>query len=231
MRLTRAITILVVIFFFSCDTDIYFGYQNRLEESSNTTEISGRVMDFYNRKPVSLARIGIGSQETYSNDSGFYSLRYVLNENELRNKPTPVLVSKKKYSPIQFERILDPVRNQMDFDLKYAAPLIMGIARFPYQTNKIAIQTIVKDYQGVYTIDSVRAVVFYEQNGALDSVLYDLKLVGAESVQVGYFQTTIANALYLKKFLFITVKDRDGYRARLFRPTKKVPDRPLFPPD
>ena len=230
MRYAGVIGLFLAVWLVSCDLDVYFGFQNKSQDFGNSTRIDGRVTNFYTGKPVALADVQIGAQETFTDDSGRFALRYLLSESELRNKPTTVRILKKNFYPLKLSVILDPVANTFPLRLKYAAPLILGVARF-HHNGKIAIQAVVKDYQGVYSIEQVQAVVFYRSAAVADSVRYPLQLVDAENTQVGHYQTLIPIRPDLESRLFIVVRDRDGYTARLFRPGKRVDDAPLFPVD
>ena len=90
----KYILILTVIIFSNCDPDTYIGYDHSAQELNETTQISGYVTSFFTGDPVYDTRLRFGTQETLTNVDGFYSIKYVLSDDEARNKPTPFTIIK-----------------------------------------------------------------------------------------------------------------------------------------
>lgn len=231
----KYILVLNFIFFLSCALDEYTGYNYTTQQLSETTQISGHVTSFFTGYPVYDARLQFGTQETLTDFDGFYSLNYLLSDDENRNKPSPLTIIKPNYYPYSTELMLLPTGNTLNFSLKYASPIIYDTRRVPYYDQLIC-QAILKDYQGIGTISSVNTIYYFlNDDGSIsDSVSYPMSLVHIENNFTGYYQfiqTEISSAA-MAAYYNITARDNEGYTDRLFHSTNPIyPDHFLFDPN
>jgi hypothetical protein len=113
-----------------------------------------------------------------------------MNDDEERNKPTPILISKENYYPYQKETVLLLSENQLDFQIKYAAPIIVDTRRREVDSSLIC-QAIIKDYQGIETLESIRLTYAYLDTfvgDVIDSLTVDIPLVYQADNVTGFFQ-------------------------------------------
>lgn len=183
-------SIILFTLFNGCDLQKYTGYDHTAQELVETTQIYGYITNFYTGDSVYDARLRFGTQETLSDFNGSYALNYVMNDDEERNKPTPILISKENYYPYQKETVLLPTKNQLDFQIKYAAPIIVDTRRREADSLLVC-QAIIKDYQGIETLKSIKLTYVYLDTfvgKVVDSLTVDLPLVHQPDNVTGFFQ-------------------------------------------
>ncbi|MEJ2545602.1 MAG: hypothetical protein P8Y99_16180, partial [Calditrichaceae bacterium] len=126
----KILFLIILIFAVSyCDYDKYIGYDHTAQDLLTTALIEGTVTHFYTGEPVFNASIRIGNQETLSNINGYYSINYILTDNENRNKPVPIHISAPDYFPDSLITLIEPLGKEYNFQLKYAAPIILNAVR------------------------------------------------------------------------------------------------------
>lgn len=215
--------------FSGCDWDKYFGYQNEAQALANHTEISGTVQNLFTGQPVKNALVRFGTQETLTDTGGFYNFNYILSDDEQRNKPTPFAVEKHNYYSHFGETKLLPGTDEYNFDLVYAAPIIVDTKRRPMQ--ELICQAIIRDYQGIASLQSVD-VIYIEndvQGNVADSVRQTMKMVKLVSTQEAYYQLKTEISARTAPYYYVQVTDNEGYSDRLFHTTNPTyPDHLLF---
>ncbi len=212
MRIFPALFILFVLS--SCNTDLYFGYQDKAQELHSTTEISGRITNFYTKAPM-FALVQFGTQETRSDANGFYHFSYLLNEDELRNKPVRINIIADNCYPFETEKLLEPISNTFDFELLYAAPIIEKTAIFVDSLHgdlQLIVQAIITDYQGISTLENTE-ISFISDNQI--TATYQLPLLYLQIYQRGYFQVGFKNAAAPNHHYKIFTRDTEGYEDSL----------------
>jgi len=185
--------IFLSFFIISCDLDIYTGYEYSAQELTNTSSITGQITHFYNSDSVQNALVRFGNQETLTDRKGNYYINYLLSEDELRNKPTSIYVYKENYYPISYETLLSPLENTYNFTLRYAAPIIMDTRRRPVDSLLIC-QAIVKDYQGILSLESLQVTYYYLDDyvgQVVDSLKINIPMVHMPDKDKGYFQLIV----------------------------------------
>ena len=230
----RVFYLLILLFYLSCDTDRFLGYDIDAQDLLETTIISGEVINFYDGMPVYKAIVKIGILETLTDYNGNFQITYILSDDENRNKPIPISIAKENYFPFEDSTLIVPSSINLNFNLRYAAPIIRGIARRTHPTNQFQVvcQTIIRDYQGITNIDSVIAVLPYlNALGQVNLLISEMKFMGAVSDIEAYYQVNI-EASNLNPYFWILAKDKDSYSDSLFHSTRPaVPDIWLFDPN
>ena len=215
-----------------CNLDNYTGYDYSAQDVSTHTKISGYVTNFFNGYKVENALIRFGDQETLSDHNGFYTINYVMSDDEARNKPTIIEVIKEDYYYYTKETQLLPDKNIYDFDLKYASPIIMDTRR-RIVGEELICQAIVKDYQGIGTLERVEAlyIMVNSEGTIIDSLRSRMRFVHLENASTAWFQLKTAipdsNAVYY----YLEAHDEEGYSHKVFHTTDpRYPDHLLFDP-
>ncbi|MEJ2545450.1 MAG: hypothetical protein P8Y99_15415, partial [Calditrichaceae bacterium] len=127
---------LILLIYLSCDTDRYLGFDTEAQELANTAMITGQITNYYDGMPVYQANIKIGNIETRTDHQGNYKIPYILSDDENRNKPVSISISKDNYFQFNDSTLIVPSPMSMNFSLKYAAPMITAIARRTNPTNR-----------------------------------------------------------------------------------------------
>jgi len=234
MQIKLYLVFLVTFLFYltGCDVDRYTGYRFDTTDLAQTTEISGTVRNYYSEEIVFNAKLRFGTQETLTDAKGHFTLQYLLSVDEQRNKPTDVEIFKTDFYDYHTQITLLPNRNILDFDLKYAAPIVRKTALVPIQNDKLACQAEVQDFQGLATLASVEMIAFYgNTSGTADSILYKLNFKQLLDFKSGYYQIIIPASQKLLPYYYLKARDREGYSMRLFHTiSNRFPDKLLFDP-
>ncbi len=208
------ISIIIFIFFVSCDIDKYIGSKYEATPIPTTAKIYGTVYNAFDNLPVFGAHVMVDSQATSTDSSGNYFLNYSLGPDENRNKLIPVYCTVSQYHDYNSESIIYP-ENTIDIHIEYGAPVFRRVAR----VNTIC-QAIIFDYQGFNDIDSVIAQFYYRPPGLRIPVTtreYSMEGKNGDSTNIGYFQcyvpTTIEFPVYSIIHLNFRVKayDKSGF--------------------
>ncbi len=208
------ISIILIIFFVSCDIDKYIGSKYEATPMRTTAKIYGTVYNAFDNLPVFGAHVMVDSQATSADSSGNYFLNYSLGPDENRNKLMPVYCTASQYHDYNSESIIYP-ENTIDIHIDYGAPIFKKIAR----VDTIC-QAIVFDYQGFDNIDSVIAKFYYAPPDFRIPVTtreYSMEGKNGDSTNIGYFQcyvpTTIESPIYSIIALNYRVKayDKSGF--------------------
>ena len=230
----RIFYLLILIMYISCDTDRYLGYDIEGQELAETAIITGKITNLYDGMPVYQAKVKIGILETLTDHQGDYQIPYILSDDENRNKPVLISISKENYFQFKDSTLIVPAPMSLNFSLRYAAPMITAIARRTHPTNQFQVvcQAIIRDYQGVNNIDSVIAVFSYlNESDKLNLYKSVMEFKGMLSSIEAYYQTTV-EVSNLTTYLWILAKDKDHYSDSLFHSIRPdYPDLFLFDPN
>lgn len=227
-----------VLILCSCDFDKYVGYDADAQKLLTTSPVQGKITHYYTNDPVSSAFIKVGLQETLTDINGDYSINYVLTDDEERNKPAHIHITAHNFYPESLTTIIEPLGNRHNFQLKYAAPIILKAARritileigkewIKYQ---VICQAIVLDYQGAATISEAFARFYY--NDSADTLYQPLSVKSMPSTSTAYLQGVYIGMLSFDLNYDINVQDDDGYSDMLERSNNRFQkDELLFNPD
>lgn len=210
-----------IIFTISCDFDRYIGYDLDAQELLETTMITGRITNLYDDRPVYSAKIKLGLLETLTDINGNYRINYVYSSDEARNKPIQVSVEAHNYFFEHDTILVEPISNEFNFQLRYAAPLILRVARRisilevgrEWTKYGIICQTIVRDYQGIDNISEVYARFYY--NEADDTLKVPLLVKSIPSTITFHFQGVYEGMIAFDLNYDICVCDFDGFSNKL----------------
>ena len=178
------------LLFNSCDLDTYTGYNFTAEDVSETTLISGFVTNTYTDQPVDDAFVRFGTQETISDETGFFQINYLMSDDEVRNKPTLVDVEKVDFYSHSQETSLLPDENTFNFKLRYAAPIVIDTRRREVDST-LYCQAIIKDYQGIETLSEVLVTYAYLDTfvgEVIDSLTLKMRLFEQIDRVTGHYQ-------------------------------------------
>jgi hypothetical protein len=231
------------LIFLSCKE--YLGYQFEGDLTKQNVKISGTITNKFTGDSLDEAFVKFGDVTALSDKKGHFSLVYELGQDEERDKPVPVTISKSKYLPFQKEIILFPPKLDFNIRLSYGAPILKASAFFPYRfsglEDKWVLQVRIFDYQGWQDIREVKATVFYISlhNGDQKSVESEMLFVKAPDDTSAYFQSVFDQYLYLH--LEKEWQIQQGYEILAIDSTNLhdfkqgmagviVPDNPLFDP-
>ncbi len=181
-------SIILFIFFISCDIDKYIGSKYEATPIPTTAKIYGTVYNAFDNLPVFGAHVMVDSQATSTDSSGNYFINYSLGPDENRNKLIPVYCTASQYHDYNSESIIYP-ENTIDIHIEYGAPVFRRVAR----VNTIC-QAIIFDYQGFDNIGIVYGHFFYKQSGKGQvSLITKQAMTGIESdsSNIGYFQCKV----------------------------------------
>ena len=214
IKFIKILIIFAIFSLYNCDSDKYFGYNMNAQELLKSTIFEGQITHFYTHRPVTNAIIKMGTQETATDTNGFYHHKYIINEDELRNKPIELIVSAKDYESDSLTVLIDPIHNEYNFELKYLPPIIQESMRnYIPPSNNIEItlfcQAIVKDYQGWVDIQSVVAVFYNESNDEL--VRMPLEFIKNSDSYTGYYQVKYQGEANLSSYYSIIATDRENH--------------------
>ena len=212
-----------------CDTDKYFGYNYEADQLIQSSTIFGTVLMSYTSTPVENAKIQFGNQTTLSDEQGKYTLDYIFEDDEDRDKSIDVIVSADKYITHITSIVIYPVENQLDISLVYAAPIIEKSILF----GNIC-QAIVTDYQGAEDIKSGIVYVYFNFSpmGYTYEKPYNINVVKTISENTSYFQCIVDSSLdeygYITKKYKLVFEDWHGYSNYTIKTTAPG-DTLLFP--
>jgi len=195
----------------------YISYDYSAGSIGNLIEIRGLVSDMFDGEPVLSARIDVGGQITFSDNSGHYTIEYVLGIDEQRDKPVILTIAADNYMPYEQEVILYPVDTVINIRMEYGAPIIDKIWIGLYE-SLIVFQTRIRDYQSVDNIQQVVSEMHYFKNGepdsrALEQLMTQISVVDSNvAIYQSFGPLSLGDGWFfeLRKFL-ITVYDMDGF--------------------
>ena len=146
-----------------CDSDRFLGSNYEARSVASVIRIEGELQNVFTGDEVDSAEVSINFQRAYSGVDGHFSLNYVLEANAGMSVPVPLTIRADKYYPIDTTLTVLPADNYLNVSLTYAAPLVPFSQRFPPGSNPDAypIEALVFDYQGIATVDSVKAIGLY----------------------------------------------------------------------
>lgn len=227
-----------LLLFFSCKMEKFTGYDTSGQTLLESVRITGQVFNRYIGSPVADATVNVAGLETLTDFNGNFSIRYLLTEDDYRNKPVKVLVSAENYYSYETDINIDVSgTNRFEFQLSYAAPIIDAVARVfvtSMGTDYYYCQAIIHDYQGARNIKRVTATFPYQKKYADRKPLtYELNLVEVSTVSanIGYFQCRFEYDPDLSNIFTVEAVDNDGYSASMFHAIDAAfPDRLLFNP-
>ena len=212
--LMRVIVLIWLVFLMTaCKVEEFTGFKIETISQNESLRLSGHVISYYTSDSVMAAFVTIGSRQAITDDQGEFSIFYVLSESEKRNKPTPVDIFAENYYPYHSLLYLSQQNTHFVFYLKYAAPIILdatAVFQRTYEYDYIC-QAIVKDFQGVSTIQYVKAV-FFNKDAVGDSVISFLQLKEYVDSQTGRFQSTVKFPDWYPDRFYLQVSDKEGYQ-------------------
>ena len=217
MIFRRILLLLAAGILFSCDIDRYIGHDLDAQNLLETTTVTGTVTNFFTSDSVYGAEIRLGNAETVTDINGKYSIKYVLTQDELRNKPLEISIEAHNYFPQKDTVLLEPVMNIFNYELEYAAPIIRNVARnitileygkewIKYQ---IIVQAIVTDYQGAANISDASASFFF--SGGADSLKVPLIVKDRPNDFTIYYQAVYVGMITFDLNYSVSTFDFDGY--------------------
>ena len=185
---------ILILFIISCDLEKLDGYEYTYDPPPESAIFTGTIYNRFTFEPVELAQINIANQITYSDAQGKYILYYHYNEDEERNQPVDIKISRDNYLDVDTSIVVFP-ENELNVFIKYAAPIIQRIAlvdTFYY------LQAIVSDYQGYNDITTVHAQYAYRRPGEKLPSLYVERLltrVFVDSLNTSYYQSRVDRSI------------------------------------
>ena len=241
MNMIKKIIFLLCLFvFFSCDFDRFFGYNHEADEQLESTNIFGKVTNFFTGEAIDKANINLGNAVTQSDRYGDFFIKYPLGEDENRNAPVSVLIKKPQFYDFEDNVLIYPLNNEYTFEIVRAAPVIVESAlasEYPDAGGGFIpvlwCQVHLIDYQGISTIDKITSTVYYSNNLQLP-VEYTLEEKKRINNREAYYQLWIPGVTdeygYLQYESTYTIRayDNEGYvevSSGAARATKL-----LFPP-
>ena len=213
------------------------GYNYDVKPLNNTIRVYGVVKNAFTDLAVEDAIIQIGIQTTSTDIYGEYQLQYILGTAEDRDQPVPITISAPNYERLDTSTVLYPQLTKLDFQLKYAAPIIEKNALFQTFGMDWYCQAIVTDYQGISDIKNVTASFYYIQPNNPKSffISYNLNFVGSFNNLTGRYQLNVPFTynedwyLYVDRYQLEAI-DYEGHVHQIVGKTSKViPDTALFP--
>ncbi|RMH82316.1 MAG: hypothetical protein D6681_17335 [Calditrichaeota bacterium] len=216
----------------ACNAEKFTGYNYDADFFAQTAHLSGVVQNRFTGEPVSEARVQVGTQEAFTAPDGSYTLNYVLTEDDLAGKPTPVRVQAPNFFSLTSEAQLFPREITLNFELEYAAPIIVATTRAELTYT----QAIVFDYQGLGNIETVMAhFSYFDSATGRTTIELDVPMTLSCTVgDSGYYEYLVApqHPEYgtISNLYQITVRDRDGFSTAVTRVNSVfAPDTLLFP--
>ncbi len=210
--------ILSVFLITACKVEEFTGFKVETISQSESLRITGQVISYYTSDSVMAAFVTIGSRQTITDEKGEFTLSYVLSESEKRNKPTPVHIVAENYYAYHDQLYLNQQNTNFVFYLKYAAPMILDATAVFQRTIEYdyICQAVVKDFQGISTVQTVKAV-FFNRDAVGDSLVSFLQLKEYVDAQTGKFQSTTRFSDWFPDRFYLKVVDREGYQDRLYK--------------
>ncbi|GAB4363239.1 MAG: hypothetical protein Kow0042_00880 [Calditrichia bacterium] len=227
----------LMIFFSGCKE--FTGYKYDADPLSEQARIQGTIINIFTGKPVEDALIQFGELKTLTDENGQYFLVYPLGPDESRDKPVPITITARNYESYRDSLILYPQTMEYHAQLVYAAPIIEQTAMVPVTSGLFVCEAVVRDYQGITDIDSVKATIWYAKDlEPFPRILQiGMDYIGSppQSSDRGYFQCLVLSGLSQGWFLVeqyrITAEDRAGNTHEIFKEFRlSRPDTLLFPP-
>ena len=188
------IVTLIQIFVISCDLEKLDGYEYSYDPPPESAIFIGTIFNRFTFEPVELAEINIENQITFSDAQGKYILYYHYSEDDERNQPVDIKISRDNYLDVDTSIVVFP-ENELNVYIKYAAPIIQKIALVD---TFFIIQAIVFDYQGYNDIATVHAQNAYRRPGEKLPSLYTetkLKRVFVDSLNTSYYECRIDRSI------------------------------------
>jgi hypothetical protein len=225
-----------LLFFCGCDSDKFFSYNYSAEQFVELSTVTGTVTNLFTGDPVREATVTIGAQSTLTNSDGVYRLDYALTADDELGREVPISISAENYHSFSTSRQFFPQPVELNFRLKYGAPIIEAISFF----DLTYCQAMVFDYQGAEDIDTVYAEIAYlDTITNLVTARFTLGLQRKQGVDANraYYQLEVArqdpqygNA---SPAVTVTAVDKSGFSDRDEHINNEDfdPDTLLFDPD
>ena len=240
-RLFPTFLFLMISFFFLLHCERFIGYDLDSDEIKQTARIYGNITNSFTGSPVAFAQVSIEYLKTESDGRGNYLILFVLREDEVRNRPVRIEVTAENYLPFSGEFLLYPPETEFDFSLDYGAPIIRkNVLVYNNPINTFVCQALVVDYQGISTLNEVKARFSYSQRETYLHKMEEIEMEYISSVTdtTAYYQCLVylflndGWELQLRSQYEIVAADRDGYSQQIFSIYKSgaTEDTLLFPP-
>jgi hypothetical protein len=231
-------TLTVILFFFSCDTEKYLGYNYEADQFTKEARIIGKVTNLFTNEPVWRAAVQINDFSTITNVDGEYSLGYILSQDDEFNKEALIIVSAINYHSDTTLTLIFEDQIEKNFQLEYGAPIIEATVN--YQLT--CCQAIIFDYQGVDDIVSVQGHFrYFSDSSGYVALEFDTTLTRKDTVSANraYYQAKVEpviadgiDTLRLSPTHSITAIDKSGFTS-VKEHTNSIfnPDTLLFDPN
>ena len=211
--LRRSLLLLCPLLLWQCDTQKFIDFDYDARPLARTVEVAGIVSNVFTGEPVPSAQLSFEGQLTSTDENGEYDGHYLLSLDDNANRPVPIYITAEKYFPLDTSLIVFPVRNQLNAQMTYAAPILLsGVLG----SDRIA-TAIIFDYQGVDNIDSVFALGWYDRGDGPRVRFYhpeQMTLVRQIDQHSAEYQVALPHitwaALVTSRIRFRMV-DRDGF--------------------
>ncbi len=235
MRWWVGISLLFSLVFWQCDGERWWGYRFEPVPLTEQILIQGTVSDRFSEAPIPGATVQFGDQETVTNTRGEYQLTFYLTPDYQRNKPVTIRVTAENYLPVEEQTTLDPIDQQQDFVLEYAAPMLRDAVRHVFENGIAVFQVKIQDYQD--DVQTVQLTVTYTAGDQRITHQVPMHWVTRMDADTHIYQAEIA-ARVSQDFVSytigpefsITALDALGYQARQSFFQRLDSNPPLFIP-
>ena len=221
--------------FWQCDGERWWGYHFDALPLTEQIIIQGTVTNQFTETPIGGATVRFDEQETITNAAGQYSLRFLITSDFQRNKPLTIRVEADDYLPFQQKVFIEPIDQQRDFSLMYAAPILQAAVRHVFEDGIAVVQVKILDYQD--DIQTVRLTVNYRAGNKSLLLQFSMSWIGREDNQIRIYQAKVVTRISQNFTIYtigpefsILAVDSLGYDGQktYFQPLDDNP--PLFIP-
>jgi len=228
---------LLLLLLAGCGMERFTGYKQEAKQIAKITNIQGEILDTFTKKPIWGAVFQAREQQTVSDRTGFFEIDLVLNDDDEYSRPMEIYITAKKFYPSVHKRIIMPFTNHLRFTLDRAAPVIdttilIEIEDSTQDTIKYYLcQTIITDYQGASTVNNVRGIFSYADEGKPAGLLSIMNRIRNISDITSHWQTnfSLKSKYRLLHSYKIKATDNEGYSDKLDHINWKLDEQLLFP--
>lgn len=221
----------------NCDFEKYFTANLGMRENMDSTSYYGTVLREYDSEPVKFARLQLSFYHTYSDSSGKFELPILYEQDHYRNLIEFLQVTANNYENHSQTIYVYPVPTELNIELIWLPPVIHKNAMIIdlIDTNNVDLggpkycQAIIKDFQGINTVDSVTLRMTYEK----DFVYWKMYQIATEDEFTGHYQSEIIygghDIGHAVLYYTLIVSDSDGnFSERVFVSYLRITEEPIF---
>jgi hypothetical protein len=213
---TLLLLVFALLIFLQCER--FTGYDLDSEPTQESATIYGQITDTFSKRPVFKANVTLENLRTLTDSHGEYLFLYTLQDDEIRNKPVKITITAENYLPFTDEFLLFPVREEKNYTLDYAAPIIRRNVFVFYDPFMIC-QVLMVDYQGISTLNPVIATFDYVKPETHEHryLVVEMDFIQALSDTTAYYQAIAPLTLPgdwlldLKNNYQVDASDNSGY--------------------